>query len=75
VIVAGRKTIAQSGELTPGAIRTILRQLGLPADVLNQGATIMQFLYPIAIEEDRSGRPETYGLLVTFPICRGDCLR
>jgi antitoxin HicB len=27
----------------------------------------MQFLYPITIEEDRSGPPETYGLLVTFP--------
>jgi hypothetical protein len=35
VIVAGRKTIVQSGELTPGEVRTILRQLGLPADVLN----------------------------------------
>ena len=35
VIIAGRKTIVPSGELKPGEIRTILRQLGLPPDALN----------------------------------------
>jgi predicted RNA binding protein YcfA (HicA-like mRNA interferase family) len=34
VIVNGRRTIVQYGDLTPKRIRTILRQLRLPTDAL-----------------------------------------
>ncbi|MFO1156625.1 MAG: type II toxin-antitoxin system HicA family toxin [Rhodospirillales bacterium] len=35
IMVGARRTIVPSGELKPGSIRTILRQLGLPPDALN----------------------------------------